>query len=309
MRKLIVAIAAALVAFATSASAAPAVPAQDGYVTDTLHLFNEQQETDLEARLHAFQEQLPGNPQIAVLTTRDVGGSPSAYASDVGNTWHMGQAGLNNGIVILLYPGSGRYHVFMAPAGGLSHVLSAGKVGEMLDETMVPRLRGDGSALYQGLTELIASTHEVIETAGQEAVVGTRTEPQSAPPGTMFAVLGGFLATLFFGYRGVLSGMLIGAASGVISAFVIAGGAPGIIAILMGALIGGFIGLIIAGFWAGVRDGAFDGPLSGGGYSYGSGSSSSSDDSWGGGSGGGSGGWSGSIGGGGGGFGGGGAGR
>lgn len=80
---------------------APSVPALTGRVVDRAELLSDATETVLTQRL-ADHEAETSN-QVAVLTIPSLGGQPiEAYSLNVARTWALGQAGDDNGVLLLI---------------------------------------------------------------------------------------------------------------------------------------------------------------------------------------------------------------
>lgn len=83
--------------------------------------------------------------QIAVVTLPDLGSyAPAEMAFAIMDNWGVGQKGKNNGIVMLIKPrnSAGRGEVFIATGLGLEGVLPDGRVTRMIDQVMIPYLKG-----------------------------------------------------------------------------------------------------------------------------------------------------------------------
>lgn len=83
--------------------------------------------------------------QIAVVTLPDLGSyAPAEMAFAIMDNWGVGQKDKNNGIVMLIKPrnSAGRGEVFIATGLGLEGVLPDGRVTRMIDQVMIPYLKG-----------------------------------------------------------------------------------------------------------------------------------------------------------------------
>ncbi|UWP68916.1 TPM domain-containing protein [Subdoligranulum variabile] len=75
--------------------------------------------------------------QIGVYTTEYIGNSTmEGYAYDVLNTWGLGSADKDNGVLLLLVPGEDDYYV--TRGAGLEAQLTISKLGTILDEDLEP---------------------------------------------------------------------------------------------------------------------------------------------------------------------------
>ena len=118
MKRYILAFAAAVLC-CIAASAIPSRPSPARLVNDLAGLFTDQQETELERMLVAFDDSTSN--QIAVVTVNDLEGyEASEYATRIGIDWGVGSEKFDNGIVILVKPKtSSAGQVFIAVGYGL----------------------------------------------------------------------------------------------------------------------------------------------------------------------------------------------
>ena len=71
-----------------------------GWVSDEADLLPPAQEAEVEARLQAIHEEL--GAEIALVTLDDVEGTPKAFATELFNTWKIGDEHANNGLLVLM---------------------------------------------------------------------------------------------------------------------------------------------------------------------------------------------------------------
>ena len=79
-------------------------------------------------------EDATGIQAIAVVVDFLDGQDPADYATDLINTWGIGQAGENNGVVVLLARGDRKIQI--GTGTGLDRVLSGSKCGELIDNNI-----------------------------------------------------------------------------------------------------------------------------------------------------------------------------
>src|SRR5688572_25122861 len=109
-RRMITRMLAALLVAAQLVSVSDLVnPRPDGWVVDHADIL----EADEEARLDAIADELYQlrGIELAVVTVGDVSGKPKDFATRLFNTWKIGQASTNNGILVLLVIGKRRLEV------------------------------------------------------------------------------------------------------------------------------------------------------------------------------------------------------
>lgn len=112
-------------------------------VNDYAGLFTGQQRINLEHRLVAFADTTSN--QILIITTPSLEGYDiSEYAYRIGETWGVGQAEHDNGVVIVIKPKNdtpGR--VFIATGYGLEGALPDAICKEIVDLDMIPHFRNN----------------------------------------------------------------------------------------------------------------------------------------------------------------------
>ncbi len=140
-----------------AAAAAPAtdVPYLTGRVTDNAEILGAETRQALGARLKAHEERT--GEQVAVLTVPTLGSdSVEEYAAAVFSAWKLGQAGKDNGVLVLVAPRERRMRIEVGY--GLEGKLSDILAGRIIRDRMAPRFAaGD----YDGGVK-----------AGVEAVLG-----------------------------------------------------------------------------------------------------------------------------------------
>lgn len=123
-----------LTAGATTALAAPELDPNTA-VNDYAGILSSQTEAYVENISVALQDTC--GAQIGVYTTEYIGNSTmEGYAYDVLNTWGLGSADKDNGVLLLLVPGEDDYYV--TRGAGLETQLTISKLGTILDEDLEP---------------------------------------------------------------------------------------------------------------------------------------------------------------------------
>jgi uncharacterized protein len=182
--------------------------------------------------------------ETAVVTVEDMGGLEiEEYAVKLFETWGIGEQGKDNGILLLLAMAERKVRIEVGY--GLEGILPDGRVGDILDTSVLPDFRNNdfGRGLYMGLVEV---TRVIADDAGVEIAYTRRVERPSRSSerrsgGGLFFII--FLIFLMIVTRGrILPWLFLGMMMG--------GGRGG----------GGFSG---GGFGGGF--GGFGGGMSGGG--------------------------------------------
>ncbi len=108
-------------------------------VNDFAGIFSEVQKQTLEQKLLAYNDST--STQIYVVTVSDLGGYPASdYAFQLGEKWEIGQAGKNNGLVILVKPktSDSRGQAYIATGYGLEEFVNDAYAGRVVRNDMIP---------------------------------------------------------------------------------------------------------------------------------------------------------------------------
>ena len=154
-----------LFSFSVFAQEIPERPNPPRLVNDLANVLTDQEEQQLETELVQFNDQT--STQIAILTFPDLNGFEMAdFSTKVFNSWKIGQADKDNGILIAFKPktGSSKGAVFVVTGYGLEGILPDAVINRnVVDYEMIPRFReGD---IYGGL---YAGSKVIKELAAQE---------------------------------------------------------------------------------------------------------------------------------------------
>ncbi|WP_317321109.1 TPM domain-containing protein [Subdoligranulum variabile] len=142
-----------LAAVATPALAAPELNPNTA-VNDYANVLSAETEEYVEGLSVALQDTC--GAQIGVYTTEYIGNSTmEGYAYDVLNTWGLGSADKDNGVLLLLAPGEDDY--YLTRGAGLETQLTISTMGTILDEDMEPNwVKGDYNTGTQQTVRAIA---------------------------------------------------------------------------------------------------------------------------------------------------------
>ncbi len=282
----------AMVVVAAPAAGALEVPYLSGRVNDHADLLDDSFEEGLEERLRLLEEET--GAQVAVLTVPSLEGDPlEDFSIRVVETWKLGRAGVDDGVLILIARDERRMRIEVGY--GLEPVLTDAQAGRIVDRLMAPEFRaGDFNGGVDAAVEAIAA-----------AIRGEPVElPESPgrsggfdPAGLVFLlifglpfvsaaltargaagwVLGFFLTPFFFAFPAAIFGVAAGAVvAGAWLVFfpllrlIVPKSTPGR---HTGSRGGGFWGPFMTGGGGGFSGGGFGG-FSGGGGSFGGGGAS-----------------------------------
>lgn len=146
-----------LVSISAASAAVPQRPEPARFVNDLAGVFQAGQADSLENRLAAYSDST--STQIVVLTVADLeGADASSYATEVGETWGVGSADFDNGVVILVKPknDNGSGEVFIATGYGLEGAIPDAYAKRIINEIMIPNfIKDDYFAAVAGACDKI----------------------------------------------------------------------------------------------------------------------------------------------------------
>lgn len=149
--------AVAAVLCSVTASAVPARPEPPRLVNDLAGIMTQDQVDALEQRLVAYSDST--TTQIAVLVVNDLEGEDaSSYAIKTHESWGIGSAGNDNGVLILVKPknDNGSGEVFISVGYGLEGAIPDARAKRIINEIMIPHfIEDDYFGAIQGACEKI----------------------------------------------------------------------------------------------------------------------------------------------------------
>jgi uncharacterized protein len=142
---------AGLIAFlclASPAWAAPTFPALSGRVVDDAHILNAQTVDDVTQKLAALEAKT--SRQLVVVTLPSLQGYDiSDYGYQLGRAWGIGQAKLNNGVLLIIAPTEHKARIEVGY--GLEPIMTDALSSVILQSTVLPKFRtGDYNAGVEG---------------------------------------------------------------------------------------------------------------------------------------------------------------
>ncbi|QQS31185.1 MAG: TPM domain-containing protein [Sphingobacteriales bacterium] len=115
-------------------------------VNDLANVLPDDQEAALEKKLVAYDDST--STQIAVVTVQSLGGdAPYNFAQEILSKWGVGQAGKNNGVVILVAPNERQ--TFITTGYGLESELTDARCKRIIETEMIPSFRNGN--YYEGI--------------------------------------------------------------------------------------------------------------------------------------------------------------
>lgn len=156
----------------------------NSWVVDEVGVFSQQEKRQLEQALESFTQNTSN--QIVILVLDDLcGHDPAMFATEIGHKWGVGQADLDNGVVILVKPtgGQGQRKISIVPGYGLEGRIPDAIAKRIIENEMIPRFKnGD---IKGGI---FAGTQVVMDLAKQEyssteyaQKVGKRSDSGGSP--------------------------------------------------------------------------------------------------------------------------------
>lgn len=191
-----------LLIFLAVALALPALaqnlPALSGRVVDSAGIIDDATERSLTQKLAAFEEK--SSDQIVVATVRSLDGEAiEPYANRLFRQWQLGQAGENNGILLLVAHSDRKMRIEVGY--GLEGTLTDLHSKLIIENTMIPAFRnGDFSG---GISKAVDDIVLVLEGHGDELEARARRNAPQGPGIPWFALFFvAIWAVLFFGSFG-----------------------------------------------------------------------------------------------------------
>jgi uncharacterized protein len=145
-------------------AAAPApLLALTGRVVDAANLLTPAEEAALTRDLAALEART--TDQVVIATVPSLGGREiGAYGAALGNEWHLGQRGKDNGLIILVAPSERRVHI--ALGFGIERIIPDTRAQAIIDRDILPHFRrgewhaGIRAGMEAVIGDLIAHEHE-----------------------------------------------------------------------------------------------------------------------------------------------------
>ena len=207
MKAFIISLFLFLFSFSVFSQDIPEQPNPPRLVNDLANVLTDQEKQQLESELVQFNDQT--STQIAILTVSSLKGYDIAdFSTQVFNKWKVGQAGKNNGILVVFKPktAEAKGGVFIVTGYGLEGILPDAVINRnVVDHEMIPRFRtGDiYGGLYAGckvIKELAAK--EYTAEAYQKKTSGKKSEKGGGGGGFLVILVIIILISIFRGGRG-----------------------------------------------------------------------------------------------------------
>jgi uncharacterized protein len=231
-----------------------ALPALTGRVVDRAGILSPEEEQRLTTKLEAIENET--SVQFVIATVPSLEGEPiEDYSIRLAGEWKIGQAGLDNGAIILVVPSERRIRIEVGY--GLEPVIPDLLAGRIIRERVAPAFQAEN--YYQGLLAAV----EGLELAARREYPEAPARPREPSVGINVSAL---LFTYFVvGVVGNAIGIVLGVIAGALL-FPLVGGSVAALLGLWSLPVGGFLGLFAVLFLRGFgKSGSWTYPGHGGG--------------------------------------------
>jgi uncharacterized protein len=233
-----------------------ALPELTGRVVDRAGILSPEEEASLTAKLESIERET--SVQFVIATVPGLEGEPiEDYSIRLAEEWKIGQAGLDNGAIVLVVPSERRVRIEVGY--GLEAVIPDGLAGRIIRERVAPAFQA--GSYYQGLLAAVEGLELAARREYPEAPAGRERAPEVG------INLGAILVTYFVvGILGNAIGILIGIIAGALLFPLVGGGLASMLGI-WSLLVGGMLGLFAVLFLRGLANSGnwtYSGPSRGG---------------------------------------------
>jgi uncharacterized protein len=200
---------------APALAAGPTFPTLTGRVVDNANILSAATKSDLDGKLAALEAKT--SRQLVVVTLPSLQGYDiSDYGYQLGRAWGIGQAKLNNGVLLIIAPTEHKARIEVGY--GLEPILTDALSSVILQNTVLPKFRsGDFNggvsagvdALIQQLS-LDTSTAEAKAAAAQQQAQNNNGGQQGSVSGLLILLFIGFAIFRVFGGWGFLPFLFMG---------------------------------------------------------------------------------------------------
>jgi uncharacterized protein len=157
-------------------------PPLSGRVVDQANLLDPGQEAELTAKLEALQRAT--SRQLVVATVSSLQDLPiEDYGNQLGRAWRIGQAGANNGIILLVAPNERRVRIEVGY--GLEGIMTDALSSRIIRDQITPRFRAQDypGGINAGTDAIIAQLQAPPEAQEQAALAAQQAENASKARG------------------------------------------------------------------------------------------------------------------------------
>jgi uncharacterized protein len=133
-------IAASAPGLAVSIESVPNPRLAGGWISDEANILSPSTEATINAEIQALESAT--SAEVAVVTVTDTKGgaeTPKRFAHNLFNTWGIGKAGKNNGVLVLIAKDDRRVEIEVGR--GLTNKLTGDRIKEILDSNVTPAFK------------------------------------------------------------------------------------------------------------------------------------------------------------------------
>ncbi len=183
-------------------AAAQNFPQLSGRVVDGANLLSPADEAELTSKLQALEQ--ASSRQLVVATVPDLQGYPiEDYGYQLGRHWKIGQAGANNGVILLVAPTERKVRIEVGY--GLEPIVTDALSWQIINGEILPRFKADDypGGIKAGADALIAQLGAPPEVAEQKALEAMQRRQQalansgSGDGGSLFTLIFWGIVLLF----------------------------------------------------------------------------------------------------------------
>jgi uncharacterized protein len=181
-RRWLVALFAILALLCAVPAAAQTFPQLTGRVVDQANIIPDDREAAMVQQLEQLQRAT--SRQLVVATVSSLEGHDiQDYAYRLGRHWQIGQAGADNGVVLLVAPNERR--VWITVGYGLEGILTDAFTGQVVREQILPRFRENDypGGIEAGVARLVSQLAAPPEQAEQQAIEAERARERERSGG------------------------------------------------------------------------------------------------------------------------------
>jgi uncharacterized protein len=159
-------------------AAAQNFPKLTGRVVDAANLLSPADEAELTQKAEALEK--ASSRQLVVATVPDLQGHPiEDFGYQLGRHWKLGQAGANNGVILLVAPNEKRVRIEVGY--GLEPIITDALSWQIINGTMLPRFKANDfpGGIKAGADALIGQLGAAPEVAERKALEAAQQRQQA----------------------------------------------------------------------------------------------------------------------------------
>ncbi|MFA5351927.1 MAG: TPM domain-containing protein [Candidatus Gracilibacteria bacterium] len=118
-------------------------PQYENFVTDTSGIISADAETSLNTKLKAYEAETGTEIAVVTIPLIENGLSPNEYATQLGNSWGVGKAKVDNGVILLIETADspGNRDIYIATGSQLEGGLTDIESRDIVDNVIIPHFQ------------------------------------------------------------------------------------------------------------------------------------------------------------------------